>query len=100
MELARRMSKRWAMRLFQSTGDPASLVGAVVLEEREKIVRLWAKRLRRDLHEVDLPGRELRAPLDQIVGELGRLLRDRGEEAVWLFAEAVRPHGMRRFEQR
>lgn len=87
------------MRLFQHA-DPAEQLAAIVLAQREKIVRLWTKRLRADLHEVDLPGREVRGPLDAIIGELGRLLRERGEEAVWLFAEAVRSHGMRRFEQR
>lgn len=88
------------MRFFRTSADPAEVLAAIVIEEREKIVRLWAKRLRAELHEVDLPGREMRLPLDHIVGELGRLLRDRGEEAIWMFAEAVRSHGARRFEQR
>lgn len=87
------------MRFLQHAG-PAEQLAAIVLTHREKIVRLWAKRLRAELHEVDLPGREVRRPLEPIVAELGRLLRDRGDEAIWLFAESVRAHGMRRFEQR
>ena len=80
--------------------DPAAVLAAVVTDEQQRIVRLWAKRLRGELHEVDVPGRDLKAPLEGIVRELGRLLRDRGEEALWLFPEAVREHGVRRYEQR
>lgn len=88
------------MRLFRQLADPAEQLAAIVQDEHEKIVRLWAKRLRAELHEVDLPGREVRRPLEALVTELGRLLRERGEEAIWLFAEAVRPHGIYRYEQR
>ena len=88
------------MRLFRQLADPAEQLAAIVQDEHEKIVRLWAKRMRAELHEVDLPGREVRRPLEALVTELGRLLRERGDEAVWLFAEAVRPHGIFRYEQR
>lgn len=68
--------------------------------EKERIVRLWAKQLRAESHEVEIPGRDLREPLRGIVDELARLLADRGEEAVRLWPEWVRSHGSRRYDQR
>ena len=43
----------------------AALAG-LLNEERERIARLWAKRLREELYELDLPGRDLRAPLRRL----------------------------------
>ena len=89
------------MRGWRGTSvDSAQELGRIVTAERDRIVRLWAKRMRAELHEIDLPGRDLRRPLERIVAELGRLLRERGDEAVWMFGEAIRHHGIRRFEQR
>ena len=39
----------------------------LVQEERERLTRLWAKRLREELYELDLPGRDLRAPLRRLL---------------------------------
>ncbi len=69
-------------------------------QEKETIVRLWYKRLRAELQEVELPGRELREPLMAQVSELARLLRERGEEALRLWPETVRAHGAARYDQR
>ena len=68
--------------------------------DEARIVRLWSKRLILELHESQLTARDLRQPLEGIVSELGRLLEQRGEDAVLLWPEAVRPHGLRRYEQR
>lgn len=72
----------------------------LVVTDRARIVRLWAKRLRQESHEVEVAGRDLRAPLDELLGELIRLLEDRGEDALLLWPEAIRSHGVRRYEQR
>ena len=45
-------------------------------------------------------GREVRNPLEHLVAELARLLEQRGEDAVRLWPEVVRPHGILRYEQR
>ncbi|MBF5042456.1 response regulator [Aggregicoccus sp. 17bor-14] len=68
--------------------------------EHERVVRLWSKRLRAETYEVDLPGRDLRAPLARLIDELVRLLRDRGDDALRLWPEVVRNHGARRYDQR
>ncbi|MCP3141659.1 response regulator [Pyxidicoccus xibeiensis] len=68
-------------------------------EERERVARLWAKRLRTETYEVDIPGRDLRAPLRRLLDELNRLLKDRGEDAVRLWPEVVRSHGAYRYGQ-
>lgn len=86
--------------VFPMTETATGMLADIVLSQRERIARLWAKRLRAELIEVDLPGREIRRPLDGIVAELGRVLRERGEDAVTLFAESIRSHGIVRFEQR
>jgi signal transduction histidine kinase/ActR/RegA family two-component response regulator len=75
-------------------------LAGLVQEERERLARLWAKRLREELYELDLPGRELRAPLRRLLDELARLLRDRPDEALRLWPEVVRPHGAFRYDQR
>lgn len=49
---------------------------------------------------MELARADLRGPLPAIVTELGRLLRSRGEEALYLWPEAVRSHGARRYENR
>ncbi len=71
-----------------------------VAAEKDRIARLWSKRLRDELRELDLPGRDLRAPLARIVDELARLLDQRGEEAFWLWPESMRGHGAWRYRQR
>ncbi len=80
--------------------DPVAHLATVVLDERERIARLWSKRLKLELHEVEVRNKDLRRPLDRLVGELGRLLRDRGEEALRLWPEFVRLHGAERYELR
>lgn len=75
-------------------------LAGLVHEERERLARLWAKRLREELYELDLPGRDLRAPLRRLLDELARLLRDRPAEALRLWPEVVRPHGAFRYDQR
>jgi signal transduction histidine kinase/CheY-like chemotaxis protein len=72
----------------------------LVQEERERIARLWAKRLREELYELDLPGRDLRAPLRRLIDELARLLDERPEEVLRLWPEVVRSHGAFRYDQR
>jgi len=79
--------------------DISNLVHLLV-NEHDRIVRLWAKRLRVELHELNLSSRDLRSNLSFHVSELGRLLSERGEEAVELWAEVVRPWGTQRFDQR
>jgi two-component system, cell cycle sensor histidine kinase and response regulator CckA len=81
------------------THDAILDLGQLVTHERQRIVRLWAKRLRSELHEYELPLSELQAGLEHNISELGRLLTERGEEAIELWAEAVRPLGMSRFDQ-
>src|SRR4051812_25354673 len=80
--------------------EPTALLASVVTEERERIARLWSKRLNLELNEVEARSRDLRAPLLDIVTELGRLLRDRGEDAVKLWPEVVRSHGSVRYDLR
>ncbi len=79
--------------------DPIQSLADVLEREQERVVRLWRKRLRAELHELDLPGKDLRQPLALPVSELARLLRDRGEDALHLWPEAVRAHGAVRYEQ-
>ncbi len=69
-------------------------------QEQTRIVRLWAKRLRRELQEIELPGRDIRAPLAEQLASLIRLLETRGEDALWLWPETIRAHGGRRYDQR
>ncbi len=79
--------------------DPITELTHLLEDERERVVRLWAKRLRADLHEVQIPGRDVRAPLAELLDELTRLLESRGEDALRLWPEYVRPHGARRYDQ-
>ncbi len=78
--------------------DPISQLASVVLEEKERIARLWSKRLKLELHEVEVRTRDMRRPLIGMLAELGRLLRDRGEDALRLWPESVRLHGAERYE--
>ncbi|HEY8209327.1 MAG TPA: response regulator [Myxococcaceae bacterium] len=73
----------------------AELVGA----EKDRIVRLWAKRLVAG-SQVEVPSASIREPLARMVYELARLLRERGEDVLRLWPEAVRGHGHRRFSDR
>ncbi|WP_224370579.1 response regulator [Hyalangium versicolor] len=75
-------------------------LATLVHEERERLARLWAKRLREELYELDLPGRDLRAPLRRMLDELARLLTDRPDDVLSLWPEVVRPHGAFRYDQR
>ncbi|HYH98506.1 hybrid sensor histidine kinase/response regulator [Hyalangium sp.] len=75
-------------------------LAGLVQEERERLARLWAKRLREELYELDLPGRDLRAPLRRLLDELARLLRDRPDDVLRLWPEVVRSHGAFRYDQR
>lgn len=69
-------------------------------ESRKRIARRWARRLRADLFEHEVSGRDLRAPLVALLDDLLRLVRDRGDEGIELWAERMRAHGVRRYEQR
>jgi signal transduction histidine kinase/CheY-like chemotaxis protein len=80
--------------------NPIETLSGLLQEERDRIVRLWAKRTRAETYEVDIPGRDLRAPLRRLLDELARLLKDRGEDALRLWPEVVRPHGGYRYDQR
>lgn len=80
--------------------DPIQALAALLENERGRVVRLWSKRLRAEIYEVEVPSRELKEPLDKMVSELTRLLRLRGREAVRLWPEVVRSHGALRYEQR
>lgn len=80
--------------------DAISAVADMIEEDHERIVRLWRKRLAVELHEVQLTRADLRSPLSPIIRELGRLLRDRGEDALRLWPESVRAHALRRYEVR
>ncbi len=80
--------------------DPVEALLPLLEDEPERVVRLWAKRLRVETYELDLPGRDLRVPLRALMDELVRLLRDRGKDALLLWPEVVRPHGARRYSQR
>ena len=79
--------------------NPIQALSELLQEERERVARLWAKRLRTETYEVDIPGRDLRAPLRELLDELTRLLRDRGDDAVRLWPEVVRSHGAYRYSQ-
>lgn len=79
--------------------DPISALADLVEDEHDRLVRLWSKRMRAELNEIDLPGRDMREPLSRYLEELARLLRDRGEEALRLWPETIRSHGARRYDQ-
>jgi signal transduction histidine kinase len=80
--------------------DPVAALLQLLETEAERVVRLWSKRIRAETYEVDIPGRNLRAPLRRLLDELVRLLRDRGDDALRLWPEVVRSHGARRYDQR
>lgn len=86
-------------RLNVAALNPIKALSDLLDEERERVARLWAKRLRTEVYEVDIPGRDLRAPLRKLLDELARLLRDRGDDAVRLWPEVVRSHGAFRYSQ-
>lgn len=87
-------------RAVAQTFDPIAALAQAVRDDKDRIVRLWAKRLRVEFHEVQVGSREAREPLAELVEELIRLLETRGEDAVRLWAEVVRAHGILRYEQR
>ncbi len=80
--------------------NPVEALGRLVADEQDRIVRLWAKRLGKEVRDPEVHDAGLRGPLEQHVRELGRLLLERGAEGVALWAEGVRPHGPRRYDQR
>jgi signal transduction histidine kinase len=80
--------------------NPTEALSKLLQEERERIARLWVKRLREELYELDLPGRDLRAPLRHLLDELARLLQDRPDDVLRLWPEVVRAHGVYRYDQR
>ncbi|NOK01452.1 response regulator [Myxococcus xanthus] len=79
--------------------NPIQALSHLLQEERERLARLWAKRLRAETYDVEVPGRDLRAPLRRLLDELARLLRDRPDDVVRLWPEVVRPHGAFRYSQ-
>nr|WP_216617892.1 response regulator [Corallococcus carmarthensis] len=82
-----------------SSDSAISALSGLLSDEGERITRLWSKRLRAETYEVEVPGRDLRAPLRHLLDELARLLEDRGEDAVRLWPEVVRSHGAFRYDQ-
>ncbi len=80
--------------------DPVASLLRVLEENQERVARLWGKRVRLETHEVDIPGRNLRAPLRRLIGELVRLLGERGQDTLRIWPEMVRAHGVRRYDQR
>src|SRR5687768_701376 len=80
--------------------DPVAALLRLLEEEGARVVRLWSKRIRAETYELDIPGRNLRAPLRRLLDELARLLRDRGTDALRLWPEVVRSHGAHRYDQR
>ncbi|RKH69965.1 hybrid sensor histidine kinase/response regulator [Corallococcus interemptor] len=82
-----------------SSHDAIAALSGLLSDEGERITRLWSKRLRAETYEVEVPGRDLRAPLRHLLDELARLLQDRGEDAVRLWPEVVRSHGAFRYDQ-
>src|SRR5579884_2488026 len=80
--------------------DAIAALAAFLEEDKERVARLWAKRLSGELLEGHLSAGELRPPLSRHVNELARLLRERGQDAVRLWPEHVRAHGASRFLQR
>ncbi|MCY1081719.1 hybrid sensor histidine kinase/response regulator [Archangium lansingense] len=92
-----------AIPFLHDTPPPVNPVAALLQlleEESERVVRLWSKRIRAETYELDIPGRNLRAPLRRLIEELVRLLRDRGTDTLSLWPEVVRSHGARRYNQR
>jgi CheY-like chemotaxis protein/PAS domain-containing protein len=92
-----------AIPFLHDTPPPVDAVAAVLQlleDEAERVVRLWSKRIRAETYELDISGRNLRAPLRRLIDELVRLLRDRGKDALSLWPEVVRSHGARRYSQR
>lgn len=86
--------------MFKADFDPISALAAILGEERERIARLWSKRLQAELHEVEARSKDLRRPLSHLVNELARLLRDRGEDGIRLWSEVIRSHGAARYDLR
>ena len=80
--------------------NPVAALLQLLEEESERVVRLWSKRIRAETYELDIPGRNLRAPLRRLIEELVRLLRDRGTDVLTLWPEVVRSHGARRYNER
>jgi len=79
--------------------EAAAALAELVSAEKDRIVRLWAKRLVAD-SQLEATSASIREPLGRMVYELARLLRERGEDALRLWPEAVRSHGNRRFSDR
>src|SRR5580700_8483599 len=77
--------------------DAAARLSALLDSERERVVRLWSKRLSVELHEDVVSATELKETLARHVEQLARLLRDRPEDATRLWPEYARPHGAGRF---
>ncbi|MHB8878895.1 MAG: hybrid sensor histidine kinase/response regulator, partial [Myxococcaceae bacterium] len=66
----------------------------LVEKDPRHVVRLWSKRLRDELPGYGPAGHELQAPLTSMLTELGRLLCQRGEQAVRLWPESIRAQGL------
>jgi two-component system, cell cycle sensor histidine kinase and response regulator CckA len=84
--------------VIPSRGAVAALAELVGVE-KDRIVRLWAKRLVAG-SQVEATSASIREPLGRMVYELARLLKERGEDALRLWPEAVRSHGHQRFADR
>ena len=80
--------------------DAAAALSGVLEQDQDRVVRLWRRRLAVELHEVELTREGLRQPLRGLITELARLLRTRGDEALRLWPESARGHGIRRYEER
>jgi CheY-like chemotaxis protein len=82
-----------------SEREAIAALAEIVEAEKDRITRLWSRRLVAQ-SEVEIPTRYLREPLSGLVYELARLLRERGEDALRLWPESIRGHGVRRFDDR
>lgn len=88
--------------LFESEHSAQGAVAALATllsEEKGWICRHWAKELRSEIEELEVAGRDLRAPLDPLVEGLARLLVERGEEGLRLWPDTLRAHAALRYDQ-
>src|SRR5437868_4397454 len=72
----------------------------VLARSSDRIARRWAKHLRADLFELEVSSRDVREPLEELLRDLARHLRERGEDGIELWVEAMRVHALHRFEHR
>lgn len=82
-----------------SPEDAIEKLGGLLDREKDRVVRLWGKRVRQQTPELEIDTQHLREPMAQMVDELARLCKTRGLDAITLWPEWVRSHGARRYAQ-